>query len=55
MGTSADTKRYVQALAGMVVCLVVVIVWQEGTSGAWALGHTLYGAPADNSGALPFA
>ena len=27
VGTSADPKRYVQALAGMVVCLAVVTVW----------------------------
>ena len=26
-GTSADPRRYVQALAGMVVCLAVVTVW----------------------------
>ena len=55
MGTSADPWRYVQALAGVVVCGAVVHVQQVGASGAQALGCTLYGVPADSSGALPFA
>ena len=54
VGTSADPWRYVQALAGMVVCWAVATV-QVGASGAQALGCTLYGVPADSSGALPFA
>ena len=55
VGTSADPLRYVQALAGVVVCWAVVNVQQVGASGAWALGCTLYGVPGDSSGALPFA
>ena len=54
VGTSADPWRYVQALAGMVVCWAVGTA-EVGASGAQALGCTLYGVPADSSGALPFA
>ena len=54
VGTSADPLRYVQALAGVVVCWAVVHVQQVGVSGAQALGCTLYGVPVDSSGALPF-
>ena len=55
VGTSADPRRDVQALAGVVVCLAVVIVRKECASGVWALGCTLYGVPADSSGAPPSA
>ena len=55
VGTSADPRRDVQALAGVVVCLAVVTAWKEGASGVWAPGCTLYGVPADSSGAPPSA
>ena len=57
-GWCGDLSRPVEIRAGP--CRrgrlgAVVHVQQVGASGAQALGCTLYGVPADSSGALPFA